>query len=146
MQKDIFLFHVINSDNKLGAFQQISRIIGNFLNIPHLEVFKSLLEREKIADTSLVNGICLPHAVLNATFSPLVFIFLDRKKIIDWKDLENKNIKILICYVLSISERKESPAITKIKLFSKKLANDQFIAKIGGCQNIDELKKIVLEK
>ena len=64
----------MNVTNQNEAFQIIATMVGRKMNVSKVAVFKSLLTREKAANTALVKGVAIPHIILNYNFSPWLLI------------------------------------------------------------------------
>lgn len=144
MNNNFFVFDTINTSEKLNAFHQIADVVSKYFSIPTRQIVSSMLTREKIASTALAEGIALPHIILDINFDPMIFVFIDKTPILNWKDETNQNIKVLICYTLPNYIQPKDTNVYKLKSFSIRLSDDDFIEKIGNCNDIRELEKVIL--
>ena len=133
----------MNVTNQNEAFQIIATIIGRKMNVSKVAVFKSLLTREKAANTALVKGVAIPHIILNYNFSPWLLISKSNTLISDWDCLDNSKVNKLICLVVPQVVKKSSISFKGVIDIMTKLADDAVIKEINKAKNAAEIVQIL---
>lgn len=64
-------------------------------------IYKSLVEREKLGSTGIGKGVAIPHAKTEAAKS-LTIAFGISKERVDFKSLDNENVNIFLYLLLQI--------------------------------------------
>ena len=129
----------MNVTNQNEAFQIIATMVGRKMNVSKVAVFKSLLTREKAANTALVKGVAIPHIILNYNFSPWLLISKSNTLISDWDCLDNSKVNKLICLVVPQVVKKSSISFKGVIDIMTKLADDTVIKEINKAKNAAEI-------
>lgn len=133
----------MNVTNQNEAFQIIATMVGRKMNVSKVAVFKSLLTREKAANTALVKGVAIPHIILNYNFSPWLLISKSNTLISDWDCLDNSKVNKLICLVVPQVVKKSSISFKGVIDIMTKLADDAVIKEINKAKNAAEIVQIL---
>ena len=133
----------MNVTNQNEAFQIIATMVGRKMNVSKVAVFKSLLTREKAANTALVKGVAIPHIILNYNFSPWLLISKSNTLISDWDCLDNSKVNKLICLVVPQVVKKSSISFKGVIDIMTKLADDTVIKEINKAKNAAEIAQIL---
>jgi len=133
----------MNVTNQNEAFQIIATMVGRKMNVSKVAVFKSLLTREKAANTALVKGVAIPHIILNYNFSPWLLISKSNTLISDWDCLDNSKVNKLICLVVPQVVKKSSISFKGVIDIMTKLADDTVIKEINKAKNAAEIVQIL---
>ncbi|MBE5059090.1 PTS sugar transporter subunit IIA [Lactobacillus crispatus] len=143
MLSSLFKYFEIDAITQMSAFKQMALLASKELSIEANKILNSLQEREKVANTALIEGIALPHIIIDKIDKPKIFVFLDKHNIEDWQDLNNESIRILICYILPARVTYTDTSVRVLRKFSVKLADDQFIDRISSCRTISDLRDTI---
>lgn len=133
----------MNVTNQNEAFQIIATMVGRKMNVSKVAVFKSLLTREKAANTALVKGVAIPHIILNYNFSPWLLISKSNTLISDWDCLDNSKVNKLICLVVPQVVKKSSISFKGVIDIMTKLADDAVIKELNKAKNAAEIVQIL---
>ena len=126
-----------------AAFQIIADIVASKMEVSKVTVLKSLLTREKIANTALVKGIAIPHVILELDFTPWLLIIRSQTLVIDWDCLDDSKVNTLICLIVPKIIKKSNKSFKKIIQIIDKLANDNVIAEINKAESATEIVQIL---
>ena len=126
-----------------AAFQIIADIVAPKMEVSKVTVLKSLLTREKTANTALVKGIAIPHIILESDFTPWLLILKSKTLIADWDCLDDSKVNTLICLVVPKIIKKSNKSFKKIIQIIDKLANDNVIAEINKAESATEIVQIL---
>ena len=118
-------------------------MVSRKMNVSKVAVFKSLLTREKAANTALVKGVAIPHIILNYNFSPWLLISKSNTLISDWDCLDNSKVNKLICLVVPQVVKKSSISFKGVIDIMTKLADDAVIKEINKAKNAAEIVQIL---
>ena len=126
-----------------AAFQIIADIVASKMEVSKVTVLKSLLTREKIANTALVKGIAIPHVILELDFTPWLLIIRSQTLVIDWDCLDDSKVNTLICLIVPRIIKKSNKSFKKIIQIIDKLADDNVIAEINKAESAAEIVQIL---
>ena len=126
-----------------AAFQIIADIVASKMEVSKVTVLKSLLTREKIANTALVKGIAIPHVILELDFTPWLLIIRSQTLVIDWDCLDDSKVNTLICLIVPRIIKKSNKSFKKIIQIIDKLADDNVIAEINKAESATEIVQIL---
>ena len=126
-----------------AAFQIIADIVASKMEVSKVTVLKSLLTREKIANTALVKGIAIPHVILELDFTPWLLIIRSQTLVIDWDCLDDSKVNTLICLIVPRIVKKSNKSFKKIIQIIDKLADDNVIAEINKAESAAEIVQIL---
>lgn len=92
----------INNDarSKKKALQSISQIVHN--NYPELQentILETLIDRERLGNTSIGHGIALPHVRLSEC-TEIIAVFLSLSKAINFEAIDKQPVKHLLALFL----------------------------------------------
>ena len=133
----------IDVTDQKAAFQIIADIVAPKMDVSKVTVLKSLLTREKAANTALVKGLAIPHIILESDFTPWLLILKSKTLIADWDCLDDSKVNTLICLVVPKIIKKSKKSFKKIIQIIDKLANDTVIAKINKAESATEIVQIL---
>ena len=126
-----------------AAFQIIADIVASKMEVSKVTVLKSLLTREKIANTALVKGIAIPHIILELDCTPWLLIIRSQTLVIDWDCLDDSKVNTLICLIVPRIIKKSNKSFKKIIQIIDKLADDNVIAEINKAESATEIVQIL---
>ena len=137
--QDIFLKQGIKSKKQL--FQELSaKICLSEKLILEKSLFNAIINREKLGNTGIGNGVALPSARVKG-LSKVRVILLTLKEPINFHSLDGNDVDI-VCLVISPKD-----FITKhlhcLSKFSRILSDHDVVNRLRGCDNTDSIFAIL---
>ena len=132
----------INVKNKKHLFQELSLKSENFNKLINQKIlFEKIIQREKLGNTSISNGIAMPSALIDQIEKSFV-LFTTLSNPIDYGSADKKLVD-LVCLVVSPTSS-NSKHLYILSNFSRLLKNKNIAYKIRGCENSDSLFAVLL--
>ena len=132
----------INVKNKKHLFQELSVKSENFNKLINQKIlFEKIIQREKLGNTSISNGIAMPSALIDQIEKSFV-LFTTLSNPIDYGSADKKLVD-LVCLVVSPTSSK-SKHLYILSNFSRLLKNKHIAAQLRGCENSDSLFAVLL--
>ena len=104
-------------------------------------LFEKIIQREKLGNTSISNGIAMPSALIDQIEKTFV-LFTILSKPIDYGSADKKPVD-LVCLVVSPTSYK-SKHLYILSNFSRLLKNKNIANQLRGCENSDSLFAVLL--
>ena len=132
----------VNAKNKKHLFLELSAK-SEQLNklIDQKTLFEKIIQREKLGNTSISNGIAMPSALIDQIEKTLV-LFTILSKPIEYGSADKKPVD-LVCLVVSPTSSK-SKHLYILSNFSRLLKNKHIATQLRGCENSDSLFAVLL--
>ena len=132
----------INVKNKKHLFQELSLKSENFNKLINQKIlFEKIIQREKLGNTSISNGIAMPSALIDQIEKSFV-LFTTLSNPIDYGSADKKLVD-LVCLVVSPTSSK-SKHLYILSHFSRLLKNRHIATQLRGCENSDALFAVLL--
>lgn len=132
----------INVKNKKHLFQELSVKSENFNKLINQKIlFEKIIQREKLGNTSISNGIAMPSALIDQIEKSFV-LFTTLSNPIDYGSADKKLVD-LVCLVVSPTSSK-SKHLYILSNFSRLLKNKHIATQLRGCENSDSLFAVLL--
>ena len=132
----------INAKNKKHLFQELSTKSENLNKLLDQKIlFEKIIQREKLGNTSISNGIAMPSALIDQIEKTFV-LFTKLSKPIDYGSADNKPVD-LVCLIVSPTSSK-SKHLYILSNFSRLLKNKYIANQLRGCENSDSLFAVLL--
>ena len=132
----------INAKNKKHLFQELSTKSENLNKLlDQKTLFEKIIQREKLGNTSISNGIAMPSALIDQIEKTFV-LFTKLSKPIDYGSADNKPVD-LVCLIVSPTSSK-SKHLYILSNFSRLLKNKYIANQLRGCENSDSLFAVLL--
>ena len=132
----------INAKNKKHLFQELSTKSENLNKLlDQKTLFEKIIQREKLGNTSISNGIAMPSALIDQIEKTFV-LFTKLSKPIDYGSPDNKPVD-LVCLIVSPTSSK-SKHLYILSNFSRLLKNKYIANQLRGCENSDSLFAVLL--
>ena len=132
----------INVKNKKHLFQELSIKSEQFNKlIDQKTLFEKIIQREKLGNTSISNGIAMPSALIDQIEKTFV-LFTILSKPIEYGSADKKQVD-LVCLVVSPTSSK-SKHLYILSNFSRLLKNKHIATQLRGCENSDSLFAVLL--
>ena len=132
----------LNVKNKKHLFQELSVKSENFNKLINQKtLFEKIIQREKLGNTSISNGIAMPSALIDQIEKSFV-LFTTLSDPIDYGSADKKLVD-LVCLVVSPTSSK-SKHLYILSNFSRLLKNKHIANQLRGCENSDSLFAVLL--
>ena len=132
----------INVKNKKHLFQELSLKSENFNKLINQKIlFEKIIQREKLGNTSISNGIAMPSAFIDQIEKSFV-LFTTLSNPIDYGSADKKLVD-LVCLVVSPTSSK-SKHLYILSNFSRLLKNKHIATQLRGCENSDSMFAVLL--
>tara|TARA_Y100001954_G_C15483830_1_gene441774 strand:- start:54 stop:518 length:465 start_codon:yes stop_codon:yes gene_type:complete len=132
----------LNAKNKKHLFQELSTKSENLNKLlDQKTLFEKIIQREKLGNTCISNGIAMPSALIDQIEKTFV-LFTKLSKPIDYGSADNKPVD-LVCLVVSPTSSK-SRHLYILSNFSRLLKNKYIANQLRGCENSDSLFAVLL--
>ncbi len=132
----------VNMSSKKKALEQLSQlIIKGDASLRAVEVFESLVARERLGSTGLGKGIALPHGRLKSSNKTIV-AFLKLSTGVDYDAPDDEPVDLL-CALLVPAESTEEH-IQVLAVLSEMFSNNALRDKLRMADNRDELYQLLI--
>ena len=132
----------VNAKNKKHLFLELSAKSELFNKlIDQKTLFEKIIQREKLGNTSISNGIAMPSALMDQIEKTFV-LFTILSKPIEYGSADKKPVD-LVCLVVSPTSSK-SKHLYILSNFSRLLKNKHIATQLRGCENSDSLFAVLL--
>ena len=105
-----------------------------------VDVFRKLIEREKLGSTGIGHGVAIPHCrVPNCT--GIIGYLLTLDEAIDFESIDREPVDIL--FALVVPEEANDQHLQTLALVAEKLGNDEIRQKIRACDSQQALETLI---
>ena len=132
----------LKASSKKRAFEMAAKHIHR--SEPTLEtkdIYRGLIEREKLGSTAIGDGVAIPHCRLDMCKDIVGALFLLRDPI-DFLALDEKPVNIMFILLVPTSEPKEH--LATLAMLAEKFQIDEYGRKLRASKNSAELYKRAL--
>ncbi|MBW7572667.1 PTS sugar transporter subunit IIA [Caproiciproducens faecalis] len=141
--KDILDSNIISvgleADSKEDALRKMSQMLLENKNIDNVDQFvEDIFEREKIGVTGIGNGVAIPHGKSDSVKQVGIAIAV-LKTPIKWETLDGKDVKTIFLFCVSNENDAAHDHLFLLSKIAKKIADDEFLAKINSAKTVDEV-------
>ncbi|MCX8721536.1 MULTISPECIES: PTS sugar transporter subunit IIA [unclassified Lactobacillus] len=126
-----------------SAFKEVAINISRIMKIDSKNVIDSLERREKANNTALIQGLAIPHIILEKNFSPWLYVFKSNKCIADWHCLDDSKVTVLICLVVPKKINQQDGNFKKIMYVINKLAEEDVVSQISKTKTAKQIINIL---
>lgn len=129
--------------SKKAALEALSQLIvdGNS-ELNHMDVFDSLLARERLGSTGLGHGVALPHGRLS-TENKTLGAFIRLSAPVDYDALDKKPVDIL--FALLVPEDSTEEHLQILSKLAEKFSDSDLLEKLRTEQSTDEVYQLLTE-
>lgn len=123
----------LKSKNRDEVLLELSKLIENSKTIAEKnDVYKALIDREKLGSTGIGKGVAIPHAKTESAEKLTVAFGVSRKGI-DFNSLDNENVNLFFVFA---SPNKDSQIYLKVLArVSRFIREEEFRARLFHCKN-----------
>ncbi len=129
--------------SKKRALEQLSeRVVMAMPNLTQVEVFESLIGRERLGSTGLGHGAAIPHGRLKALGKP-VSIFFQLQEGIDFDAVDGQPVD-LICALL-VPQESTSEHLQLLSMLAEIFSDEKFCKQLRAAHSDAELYQLLAQ-
>ena len=127
--------------SKKRSLELLSELLAKSIpKIPQEDIFKGLLQRERLGSTALGKGVAIPHTRLaNITSPTMAMIKLDKG--IEYDAPDGQPVDIL--FALAVPEDSDSNHLKILASLAEMLANHEFVNELRSNYNCNALYELL---
>jgi len=133
----------LKSRDKKGILEELVAPIAIITEINHKDLFRVLMDREKLGSTGIGGGIGIPHGKLKQLESLALGFGLSRKGV-DFESMDNQPTHIF--FLLVTPENSTGLHLKMLARISRILKHDNFKEKLLNAASSDEIFSIIKEE
>ena len=134
----------LKSRVKEEAINELVRAAATSYNVNNkYELFKRVLEREAITNTSVGDGIAIPHARTNAVKDVVVCLGISKKGI-DYGAIDGKPVKIIV--LVGVNEASHDLYLKTLGSIASVLHNPAFVQEVLKCTDANVLIHLIQQQ
>lgn len=128
------------SNTKREAIKSISNMLAEQYRIDSQQIFTAFIARENEISTGMVNGVAIPHVLMNDITESSINVVRLEKKLSDWSTLDNTEVDCLIVLSGPVPTDGANEHLKILSTFARMLMHDSFLEliKTGTCNEINE--------
>lgn len=135
----------LKSKNRDEVLVELSELLEKSENIEvkNNDVYKALIDREKLGSTGIGKGVAIPHAKTENAKKLTVAFGISRKGI-DFKSLDDENVNLFFVFA---SPNKDSQIYLKVLArISRLIREEEFRTCLYNCSSPKEIIQCIAEK
>lgn len=135
----------LTSKTKDDVLVELSKLIGKSENIDgnSSDIYKALVEREKLGSTGIGKGVAIPHAKTDIARRLEIAFGITREKI-DFKSMDNEKVSIFFVFASPV---KDSHIYLKaLARISRLIREDRFRERLLNCKTPKEVIEFIREQ
>lgn len=135
----------LKARNRDEVLVELSKLLEKSENIEsnNNDVYKALIDREKLGSTGIGKGVAIPHAKTESA-KKLTVAFGISKKGIDFKSLDDENVNLFFVFA---SPNKDSQIYLKVLArISRLIREEEFRTRLYNCTSSREVIECIEEK
>lgn len=133
----------VTAKNKENLLFKVAALFSEkFHDIPAEEIYRGLMEREKLGSTGFGDGLAIPHAKSDYVDS-FGIVMVTLKKGVEFGSLDKKKVKIVIAILGPSGQQKEY--LRLLAKLSKSLRGKNTLAEMAAAKGEDALKEALLK-
>ena len=142
LHKDNILPDIASADKK-GVLEELSAPVARLAGIPHDELVRVLLDRERLGSTGIGGGIGIPHGKLKNIDSLVLGFGLSRRGV-SFDSIDGKPTHIF--FLLVTPENSTGLHLKLLARISRILKNEPFKAKLMAAESANDIYAIIAEE
>lgn len=135
----------LKSKTREDVLIELSELLENSENIEkgNKEIYKSLVEREKLGSTGIGKGVAIPHAKTESSKALTVAFGISRKGI-DFNSLDEEDVNLFFAFA---SPNKDSHIYLKVLArISRLIREEEFRKNLYNCKKAEDVIEYIREK
>ncbi len=137
-----FIIPDLQASNKLEVLKEFSHLVGGLVSsLEEDDIFRVLLDRERLGSTGVGNGIAVPHAKMNSLQRP-VLCFGRSLQGVDFDAVDGKPVHLF--FVLLTPSTNSGLHIKILAKIAHLLKNDAVRKQLEEAKDREEIKRIIM--
>lgn len=132
----------LHSGSKKHLLQNLSTLAAQQTQVDEQQIFRTLLERERLGATGIGNGIAIPHGKI-AELERLCGVFVRLDKPIDFEAVDEQPVDLV--FLLLAPESTGSDHLKALARISRKLRDTDFCNRLRLSDNREALFALLTE-
>jgi PTS system nitrogen regulatory IIA component len=132
----------LKATSKKQALQELSKRISQVINNDERDIYKILLEREKLGTTGVGDGIAIPHGKL-VSAEKLHGFFARLNRPVDFESVDDRPVDLI--FLLLAPEAAGADHLKALALVSRLLRDKTKCDKLRGSDNPEALYALLTE-
>lgn len=135
----------LKSKNREEVLVELSKLLEKSENIEreNNDVYKALIDREKLGSTGIGKGVAIPHAKTENAKKLTVAFGISRKGI-DFKSLDDENVSLF--FVFASPNRDSQIYLKVLARISRLIREEEFRTRLYNCKTPKEVIDCIAEK
>ena len=133
----------LNARDKKGILDELVAPVARMTGVPHEELVRVLLERERLGSTGIGGGIGIPHGKLKALPSLVVGFGLSRRGVA-FESMDGRPTHLF--FLLLTPENEAGLHLKLLARISRLLKNDEFKTQLMQAGTPEEVVDLIREK
>ncbi len=129
--------------NKKVALQVLSEKAAEVVGLPSIDIFNTIIQRERLASTGVGGGVAIPHGRL-PNLRSAVGIFARLKAPIDFDAMDEEPVDIIM--LLLAPENAGADHLRALARISRLLRDTKVVETIRGCRDRSAIYAVLTEK
>lgn len=135
----------LKAKNRDEVLIELSKLLEKSENIDSEDndVYKALIDREKLGSTGIGKGVAIPHAKTESAKKLTVAFGVSRKGI-DFKSLDDENVNLF--FVFASPNRDSQIYLKVLARISRLIREEEFRTRLYNCSSSEEVISCIREK
>jgi PTS system nitrogen regulatory IIA component len=134
---------VLKAGNKKQALQLLAERAADLTGLNTLDIFNTLIQRERLGSTGVGAGIAIPHGKL-PHLRHTVGLFARLEEPIDFESIDDEPVDII--FLLLAPENAGADHLKALARISRLLREPRSVEKLRGCRERAALYAVLTEK
>lgn len=133
-----------NASSKKRVLESLSMQLASAVpSLSEIEIFNSLIARERLGSTGLGNGVAIPHARM-AGVEEAIGAVMKLEQGVDYDALDQQPVDLL--FALLVPENSTEKHLELLSRLAEMFSDAKSLAKLRAAQDADSLLKLFNEK
>ena len=128
------------ASSKKQVLQALATHISKCVNLDSRDIFKALIDREKLGSTGFGDGVAIPHARL-AGVSEITGLFARLEKPVEFDSIDGRPVDLV--FVLLAPEDAGAAHLQALSRISRLFRRADVLSKLRTLESCDELKALI---
>jgi len=130
-----------DSSSKKRSLESLSHLLASAVpDYTEIEIFDSLVGRERLGSTGLGSGVALPHGRLRGLKQPIAALITLRQGI-DFDAIDQQPVDLL--YALLVPEESTEEHLQILAQLAGLFSNPDFCSKLRSCSDSDQCFQLI---
>ena len=137
-------FQVLSEESLLSkkrVFERAAEAMGAALNLSSDNIYRALLEREKLGSTAIGEGIAIPHCRINEC-AEAAGCLVTLQEPIDFGSIDGRDVDVI--FVLLVPEEATQAHLNLLAALARSFSNADLRNRVRQTLDPEELKQLLL--